>query len=173
MVERRSKRRPKRPPTGDSMAIELPNARRGGLRLPALVATAVGVVVVQSTMIGMLNGAGLGAINYLVAIGLAALLALSYVLSFAELSLMLPRAGSVGAYTQAAIGPGPAIIAALSGYVAVAMLGIPAELILVDALVGQLAPQLTAAVGQPSLLLLALFCLLNLRGIDMFARLQT
>src|SRR5690606_12448527 len=50
-------------PTGDSMTIELPDAHRGGLRLPALVATAVGVVVVQSTMISMLNGAGLGAVN--------------------------------------------------------------------------------------------------------------
>lgn len=145
----------------------------GRLRLPALVATAVGVVVVQSTMISMLNGAGLGALNYLAAIGLAALLASSYVLSFAELSLMMPRSGSVSAYTQAAVGPGLAIVAALSGYVAVALLGIPAELILVDALVERLAPDFSRAVGQPSLLLLALFCLLNLRGVDMFARLQS
>ncbi len=151
-----------------------PAARaRGSLGLRALVATAVGVVVVQSTMISMLNGAGLGAINYLAAIGLAALLALSYVLSFAELALMLPRAGSVSAYTQVALGPGLAIVAALSGYVAVALLGIPAELILVDTLLGQLAPQLTQWVGQPSLLLLALFCVLNLQGIDMFARIQS
>lgn len=155
------------------MPTDSPNPHRGGLRLPALVATAVGVVVVQSTMISMLNGAGLGAINFLAAIGLAALLALSYVLSFSELSLMLPRAGSVSAYTQVAIGPGLAIVAALSGYVAVAMLGIPAELILVDALVGQLVPGFAEAVGHPSLLLLALFCLLNLRGIDAFARLQS
>ena len=150
-----------------------PAGARGGLGLRALVATAVGVVVVQSTMISMLNGAGLGAINYLAAIGLAALLALSYVLSFAELALMLPRAGSVSAYTQVALGPGLAIVAALSGYVAVALLGIPAELILVDALLEQLAPQLAQWVGQPSLLLLALFFLLNLQGIDMFARIQS
>lgn len=150
-----------------------PAGARGGLGLRALVATAVGVVVVQSTMISMLNGAGLGAINYLAAIGLAALLALSYVLSFAELALMLPRAGSVSAYTQVALGPGLAIVAALSGYVAVALLGIPAELILVDALLGQLAPQLSQWTGQPSLLLLALFFLLNLQGIDMFARIQS
>ena len=150
-----------------------PAGARGGLGLRALVATAVGVVVVQSTMISMLNGAGLGAIKYLAAIGLAALLALSYVLSFAELALMLPRAGSVSAYTQVALGPGLAIVAALSGYVAVALLGIPAELILVDALLEQLAPQLSQWVGQPSLLLLALFFLLNLQGIDMFARIQS
>lgn len=150
-----------------------PAGARGGLGLRALVATAVGVVVVQSTMISMLNGAGLGAINYLAAIGLAALLALSYVLSFAELALMLPRAGSVSAYTQVALGPGLAIVAALSGYVAVALLGIPAELILVDALLEQLAPQLSQWAGQPSLLLLALFFLLNLQGIDMFARIQS
>ena len=62
-----------------------------------MVATAVGVVVVQSTMISMLNGASIGGINFLLAIGISALLALSYVLSFAELSLMLPRSGSVSA----------------------------------------------------------------------------
>lgn len=145
----------------------------GALRLPAMVATAVGVVVVQSTMISMLNGAGIGGINFLLAIGFSALLALSYVLSFAELALMLPRAGSVSAYTEAALGPGLAIVATLSGYVAVALLGIPAELILVDALLHQLAPALTAALPYPSLILLGLFCLLNLRGVDLFGRIQS
>lgn len=143
------------------------------LPLPALVATAVGVVVVQSTMITMLNGAGIGRFNFLVAIGVSALLALTYVLSFAELALMLPRSGSVSAYTQAALGPGLAIVATLSGYVAVALLGIPAELILVDTLLAQVAPGLVAALPYPSLILLLLFCLLNLRGIDLFARIQS
>lgn len=143
------------------------------LPLPALVATAVGVVVVQSTMITMLNGAGIGRFNFLVAIGISALLALTYVLSFAELALMLPRSGSVSAYTQAALGPGLAIVATLSGYVAVALLGIPAELILVDTLLAQVAPELVAALPYPSLVLLLLFCLLNLRGIDLFARIQS
>ncbi len=147
--------------------------KQKGLPLPALVATAVGVVVVQSTMITMLNGAGIGQYNFLVAIGISALLALSYVLSFSELALMLPRAGSVSAYTQAALGPGLAIVATLSGYVAVALLGIPAELILVDALLEQVAPELVTAVHYPSLILLLLFFLLNLRGIDLFARIQT
>ena len=149
------------------------SARAGKLPLPAMVATAVGVVVVQSTMISMLNGAGIGGINFLVAIGIAGLLALTYVLSFSELALMLPRAGSVSAYTQAALGPGLAIIATLSGYVAVALLGIPAELILVDMLLAQVAPGLVALLPYPSLALLLLFCLLNLRGIDLFARIQS
>lgn len=151
-----------------------PDARReGSLRLPAMVATAVGVVVVQSTMISMLNGTGIGGINFLLAIGFSALLALSYVLSFAELALMLPRAGSVSAYTEAALGPALAIIATLSGYAAVALLGIPAELILVDALLEQVAPAFTAAVPYPSLILLGLFFALNLRGVDLFGQLQS
>ena len=135
-----------------------PQARReGSLRLPAMVATAVGVVVVQSTMISMLNGAGIGGINFLLAIGFSALLALSYVLSFAELALMLPHAGSVSTYTEAALGPALAIIATLSGYVAVALL----------------APALTAGVPYPSLILLGLFFALNLRGVDLFGQLQS
>ncbi|MDR2239076.1 MAG: APC family permease [Zoogloeaceae bacterium] len=149
--------------------------KEGGKALPltALIATAVGVVVVQSTMITMLNGAGIGGLNFLIAIGVSALLALTYVLSFAELALMLPRAGSVSAYTQAALGPGLAIVATLSGYVAVALLGIPAELILVDNLLARVAPGLIAALPYPSLVLLLLFCLLNLRGIDLFAHIQS
>ena len=147
--------------------------REGSLRLPAMVATAVGVVVVQSTMISMLNGAGIGGINFLLAIGFSALLALSYVLSFAELALMLPRAGSVSAYTEAALGPALAIIATLSGYVAVALLGIPAELILVDTLLEQVVPAFTATVPYPSLILLGLFFALNLRGVDLFGQLQS
>lgn len=154
-------------------AVSPHTGRTGALGLPAMVATAVGVVVVQSTMISMLNGAAIGGINYLVAIGLSALLALSYVLSFSELSLMLPQSGSVSAYTEAALGPGLAIVATLSGYVAVALLGIPAELILVDTLLKRVAPALSSAVPYPSLILLALFFLLNLRGVDLFARLQS
>jgi len=157
------------PPAADTPAAP-PGA---ALRLPAMVATAVGVVVVQSTMISMLNGAGIGGVNFLLAIGMSALLALTYVLSFAELALMLPRAGSVSAYTEAALGPGLAIIATLSGYVAVALLGIPAELILVDALLAQVAPGFAATIPYPSLLLLGLFCLLNLRGVDLFGRIQS
>ena len=159
----------------DSQTGATPGAdgRSGALGLSAMVATAVGVVVVQSTMISMLNGAGIGGINFLLAIGFSAVLALSYVLSFAELSLMLPRSGSVSAYTEAALGPGLAIVATLSGYVAVALLGIPAELVLVDTLLEQVAPGLVATLHYPSLLLLALFCALNLRGVDLFARLQS
>ena len=143
------------------------------LPLSAMIATAVGVVVVQSTMITMLNGTGLGAQNFLLAIGISGVLALTYVLSFAELALMLPKSGSVSAYTQAALGPGLAIVATLSGYVAVALLGIPAELILVDTLLADVAPGLVNVLPYPSLVLLALFALLNLRGIDVFAHIQS
>lgn len=143
------------------------------LPLSAMIATAVGVVIVQSTMITMLNGAGIGGTSFLLAILMSALLALTYVLSFSELALMLPKSGSVSAYTQAALGPGLAIVASLSGYVAVALLGIPAELILVDTLLADVAPGFVATLPYPSLGLLAVFCLLNLRGIDLFAHIQS
>jgi amino acid transporter len=43
----------------------------------------------------------------------------------------------------------------------------------VDTLLEQVAPGFVALLPYPSLLLLLLFCLLNLRGIDMFARIQS
>lgn len=142
------------------------------LGLGALLSVAIGLVVSQGVMVLMLQGAGIAGPAFLVPLFLAFLLALTYIVSFSELALMIPRAGSLSSYTEVALGHFPAIVSTFSGYVVVAMFALSAELLLLDLIVNEVYPgvfpHLSVAFG-----VLLLFTLLNLLGIDIFARLQT
>ncbi|MNF42849.1 Aromatic amino acid transport protein AroP [compost metagenome] len=142
------------------------------LGLGALLSVAIGLVVSQGVMVLMLQGAGMAGIGFIVPLTLAWLLALSYACSFSELSLMIPRAGSLSTYTEVAIGQFPAILATFSGYVVVAMFALSAELLLMEFIIDKVYPHalppLSVALG-----VLSLFTVLNLFNIDIFARLQT
>jgi amino acid transporter len=147
-------------------------AARKALGLGSLLAVAIGLVVSQGVMVLMLQGAGIAGLGFIVPLGLAYLLALSYAFSFSELALMIPRAGSLSSYTEVAIGQFPAILATFSGYIVVAMFALSAELLLLDLIIGKVyphaLPSMTVAFG-----VLALFTVLNLLNIDIFARLQS
>lgn len=142
------------------------------LGLAALLAVSIGLVISQGVMVLMLQGAGIAGPAFLIPLSLAFLLALSYAFSFSELSLMIPRAGSLSSYTEVALGHFAAIVSTFSGYVVVAMFALSAELLLLDQIISHvypgLFPSMSVAVG-----VLVLFTLLNLLGIDIFARLQT
>ncbi|WP_261841178.1 APC family permease [Aliamphritea ceti] len=142
------------------------------LGLGSLLAVAVGLVVSQGVMVLMLQGAGIAGLGFIVPLAIGYILALTYVYSFSELSLMIPRAGSLSSYTEVAIGHFPAILAVFSGYVVVAMFALSAELLLVDFIIDKIYPgafpQYTVGFG-----LLAIFTALNLMGIDVFAKLQS
>jgi amino acid transporter len=147
----------------------------GGLRrvlgLGSLLAVAIGLVVSQGVMVLMLQGVGIAGFGFIIPLFIAYLLAISYAWSFSELALMIPRAGSLSSYTEVAIGHFPAILATFSGYMVVAMFALSAELLLLDLVIGKVypgvLPPLTVAYG-----VLALFTVLNLLGIDVFAKLQ-
>ncbi|MGP3362995.1 amino acid permease, partial [Escherichia coli] len=101
----------------------------------------------------------------------ALILAQFNAMSFAELSLMFPEEGTLATYTQKAIGHFPAIVSVFAGYVVVAVLAIPVEMFLVDAMLSQLLPGLLPEKIGP-LLILLLFTATNLIGTDVFARIQ-
>jgi amino acid transporter len=142
------------------------------LGLGSLLAVAVGLVVSQGVMVLMLQGAGIAGLGFIIPLAIGYILALTYVCSYSELSLMIPRAGSLSSYTEVAIGHFPAILAVFSGYVVVAMFALSAELLLVDFIIDNIYPgvfpPMTVGFG-----LLAVFTVLNLLGIDLFAKLQS
>lgn len=147
-------------------------ALKRGIGFATMIAICIGVVVVQGSMVSALQGIGFGGAGFLAAAVVAFILAQCNALSFAELSLMFPRAGgTLGSYTEAALGPFPAIVAVYAGYVVVAMFGLSAELLLVDAVIGQLFPGMVPELVVP-LGILAVLTLLNILGTDVFARLQ-
>ncbi|MCR8923151.1 APC family permease [Dasania sp. GY-MA-18] len=142
------------------------------LGFKALLAVAIGLVVSQGVMVIMLQGAGFAGLGFFIAMAIGYLLAVSYVFSFSELALMFPRAGTLSTYTEVAIGHFPAIVSVFSGYVVVAMFATSAELVLIDLLLEHLFPGLippyVVAFGM-----LLLFTLLNIKGVDIFAKLQS
>lgn len=143
-----------------------------GMRLSGLVSVGLGIVLSQCTIVAVLQLTGTGGVWFFAALAVALIAALCYADSFAELALMMPRSGGLGRYTEVALGPFPAIVATFAGSVVVAIFGTAAELLLVDAvarrLLGWEVPPLSIAAG-----VLAAATLLNIFGMDLFARLQT
>ncbi len=142
------------------------------LGLAALFAVAIGVIVAQSTIVSMLQAAGIGGWGFVGAVAIGWLLMMCNSATYAELALMMPRATGIGAYIDAGLGPLPAIFAVFAGYVVPALFGPAAELLLVDAVLGQLLPGSMPAMGWAAVLLGVLVAL-NLLGTDVFARVQT
>jgi len=142
------------------------------LGLGSLLAVAVGLVVSQGVMMLMLQGAGTAGLGFLIPLSMAFILALTYALSFSELALMIPHAGSLSSYTEVALGQFPALLSVFSGYITVAMFALSAELLLLDLIINQvypgIFPNMSIAYG-----ILAVFTALNLLGIDVFAKLQS
>lgn len=155
-------------------AVETPAKSGFGrtLGLGSLLAVAVGLVVSQGVMVLMLQGAGIAGLGFIIPLAIGYILALTYVASFSELSLMIPRAGSLSSYTEVSIGHFPAILAVFSGYIVVAMFALSAELLLLDFIIDKIYPgvfpPMSIGIG-----LLGVFTVLNLMGIDLFARLQS
>ena len=139
------------------------------LGLPALFAVAVGVVVAQGVVVSILQGVGIGGASFFAALLIAFALTLCYVFTFSELALMLPRAGSISSYTEVAIGHFPAIVATIAGYLAPAVFGLSAELFLLDEILDVLYPDTFGSIGW---IVLVVFVILNVLGVDVFSKVQ-
>lgn len=142
------------------------------LGVRALFAAAIGVIVGQLGMVAVLQGIGIGGAGFVIAMFAAFMLAIANAMTYAEMALMMPQARSLGSYTEAAIGNFPAILLVFAGYVTPALVGLPAELILAEQIIGN-AFSLDLPVGAWSVGLVVLFTALNVLGTDVFARVQT
>ena len=147
-------------------------ATGSGLGFRALFAAAIGVIVAQIGMVSVLQGLGIAGWGFLAALAIAFALALANVLAYAEMSLMMPSAGSLSSFAVAALGNFPAILLVFAGYITPAIFGLPAELILVEQVVNQAIPLPLPPFTWP-VAIVVLFALLNVLGTDIFARVQT
>lgn len=151
-----------------STDLTAPSKKMG---FPTMMAVCIGMVIVQGAMISAMQGIGIGGTAFIFAMLAALIIAQFNAMSFAELSLMFPQQGTLATYTQKAIGHFPAIVAVFSGYVVVAILALPVEFFLVDAMIGQLLPGVFPEKLIP-LLIVAILAITNLIGADIFAKVQ-
>ena len=140
------------------------------LGFASLFIISVGIVVSQTSVVSILQGAGLGGGTFFIAILIAFIITLCYISTYSELALILPKAGSISTYTTVSIGHFPAIIAALSAYVAPAVFGSIAELLLLQNVLDTIIPGFFI---NMSLVVIWIFTVLNILGIDLFASVQS
>lgn len=147
-------------------------ALRRSLGAGSLVSIGVGVVIGQGSMVAMLQAAGMGTgWVFYAALAVALLISMSYVDTFSELALMLPQSAGLGRYTEIALGPFLAVVANFAGYIVVVFFAGGAELMLAESVVRALLPVSWPAQSVALGILLAA-TVLNLVGVDLFARLQ-
>ncbi|MZI92904.1 amino acid permease [Vibrio sp. CAIM 722] len=154
-----------------AMFEKAPDKASGKMGLPTMMGICIGLVIVQGAMISAIQGIGIGGMGFIAAMICAFVLAQFNAMSFAELSLMFPGEGTLATYTKRAIGQFPAIVSVFAGYVVVAVLALPVEMILVDAMLDKLLPGVFPAKVVP-LTILAVLCITNLIGTDVFAKIQ-
>jgi amino acid transporter len=147
-------------------------ASRKSLGFVALFAISLGTIVGQIGMVSVLQSLGIGGTAFFVGFAIAFAIALCNAISFAELAVSLPRAGSISTYAEVSVGHFPAILAVFAGYVAPAMFGAAAELMLFDSVIGQVLPGVLPPLTW-AFLLLGAAAILNIMGTDVFASLQT
>lgn len=133
-------------------------------------ATAAGLVVAGSTMVSL--GSSIGTIGpaFIVSAFIAMIISIFIALSYAELSSIMPGSGMIGDYTAVSMGRFMAIVALLGGYlVLIATVG-PMETMTASMSLEYIFPGMNTLVI--SIIILALFLIVNLLGIELFGSIQ-
>lgn len=139
------------------------------LGFPSLFGIAVGLVVAQGVLVGILQGLGIGGATFFVSIMIAFVMTICYIFTYSELSLMMPKAGSFSSYTEVSIGHFPAIVGTLSAYISPSAFAGAAELFLLEYIFEALYPGTFSYLG---VMIVVVLSLANLLGVDFFSKVQ-
>lgn len=135
----------------------------------AAYAASTGLVVSGTAMVSLGNGFGTGGLAFAIPAFIGLVIIVMVAISYGELASMLPGGGMVGEYTMPALGRLMALIAVLGGYLVLVSADGGTQLLVAgdsfQSLTGFPAPAF-------SFLLLAILLVLNISGVDIFARVQ-
>ena len=142
------------------------------LGLGNVVSISVGLVIATSCLVSLGEGAGTLGVTFVLAMAIAMLLNMTTIASLSELNALMPNTtGGLAQYTLAALGPFPTLISMVGGYIICNTIscGVEASIFsfsLAD-IVGGNIPSIVYTFIMTVIILLA-----NLRGVDMFAKIQ-
>lgn len=143
------------------------------LGLPSVIATGVGLIVATSCLLSLGQGSSALGVTFIISMVIACILNIFTALSIAELNALMPNlTGGLAQYTLACLGPFVTVIAMVGGYLVCNTMVSSAEC----AMFGNTINSVFKDAGIPSsvycvILLIILICV-NLRGVDMFAKIQ-
>lgn len=142
------------------------------LGLGNVVSISVGLVIATSCLVSLGEGAGTMGVTFIIAMVIAMLLNMTTIASLSELNALMPNTtGGLAQYTLAALGPFPTLISMVGGYIICNTLscGVEASIFsfsLADIIGGNI-PSIVYTLIMTVIILIA-----NLRGVDMFAKIQ-
>lgn len=142
------------------------------LGLGNVVSVSVGLVIATSCLVSLGSGAGTLGVTFILAMAIAMLLNMTTVASLSELNALMPNTtGGLAQYTLAALGPFPTLISMVGGYLICNTLSCG-----VEASIFSYSLADTLEINVPSfvytLVMTVIILLANLRGVDMFAKIQ-
>lgn len=136
------------------------------------VAAAVGLMVASTTLVSSAQGFAAGGGGFIIAMVLAMIFNVFVAFSYSELSGLIPKAGGINHYTEAALGKFFGIVAVMGAYLVPLVFAASAE-IAMPGLVTQGAwlPAVDYRIMSSALLLVLV--VLNIRGIEFYAAIQS
>jgi amino acid transporter len=142
------------------------------LGLGSAISVCVGLIVATTCLLSLGLGTGLAGTGFIIAMLIVVILNILLAFSFTELHSIMPQVeGGLGQYTLVGLGPVPSIVSNMSAYVITNMLAGSVEI----AMCGMVLSE-TFFKGVPalviSLIILGLLAIVNLLGIDIFAKVQ-
>lgn len=143
------------------------------LGLPSVIATGVGVIVATSCLLSLGQGSSAIGTTFIISILIAFVLNIVTALSISELNALMPNlTGGLAQYTLACMGPLITEIVMVGGYLVCNTIVGSAEC----AMFGNTLSNVFSNIGIPGSFycvgLLIILIVINLRGIDMFAKIQ-
>jgi len=143
------------------------------LGLPSIIATSAGLIIATSCLLSL--GVGSAAIgeSFIISMVIACVLNILFALSVSELNALMPNlTGGLAQYTLACMGPFISIIAMVGGYLVCNTMISSAECAMFGNTLNSIFPQFGLSGSVYCVVLLIILIVVNLRGVDMFAKVQ-
>ncbi|WP_295361968.1 APC family permease [uncultured Pseudoramibacter sp.] len=143
------------------------------LGLGSVVSVSVGLVIATSCLVSLGQGAGTIGVTFIIAMVVALALNLTTIASLSELNALMPNTtGGLAQYTMAGLGPFPTLISMVGGYLICNVLSCGVEASIFSYAMAQTFSFIPIPSIAWSLIMTVLIMIVNLYGVDMFAKIQ-
>lgn len=143
------------------------------LGLPSVIATGVGVIIATSCLLSLGQGAGTIGTPFIISMILACALNCFAAFSMSELNALMPNlTGGLAQYTLACVGPFITILIMTGGYLIGNTIVASVECAMFGNTILTIYPQSPLPSTVYCVAILIILILINLRGVDVFAKVQ-
>lgn len=140
--------------------------------LASVIATSMGMIVATSCLTSLGQGAGYIGLPFILSMVIACILNMMTMSSLSELNALMPNiTGGLAQYSLAAMGPFPTIVVMIGGTMVMAIVSSGVEASIFAAAVGEMVDLPVSDVMYAQIVSVILM-ILNLYGVDLFAKVQ-